>query len=153
MEEVDVDEYFADRRLQVSIFMSPTNVHVNRAPIQGEVKYSKYHPGRYLVAWHPKSSSENERTSIVVDNGNVEVMFRQIAGKVARRIVNNLEEGDIVQQGGDFGFIKFGSRMDIFLPVNTKLKVKLGDKVKGGETIIGELEEEVTDSFLHDLFE
>ena len=153
MEEVDVDEYFADRRLQVSIFMSPTNVHVNRSPIQGEVKYSKYHPGRYLVAWHPKSSHENERTSIVVDNGNVEVMFRQIAGKVARRIVNNLEEGDVVEQGWDFGFIKFGSRMDIFLPVNTKLKVKLGDKVKGGETIIGELEEEVTDSFLHDLFE
>jgi phosphatidylserine decarboxylase len=153
VEEVEVDEYFADRRLQVSIFMSPTNVHVNRSPIQGEVKYSKYHPGRYLVAWHPKSSSENERTSIVVDNGNVEVMFRQIAGKVARRIVNNLEEGDIVEQGRDFGFIKFGSRMDIFLPVNTKIKVKLGDKVKGGETIIGELEEEVTDSFLHDLFE
>lgn len=142
VEEVDVDEYFADKRLQVSIFMSPTNVHVNRSPIKGEVKYSKYHPGRYLVAWHPKSSEENERTSIVVDNGNVEVMFRQIAGKVARRIVNNLEEGDIVEQGWDFGFIKFGSRMDIFLPVNTKLKVKIGDKVKGGETILGELVEE-----------
>ena len=141
MEEVEVDEYFADKRLQVSIFMSPTNVHVNRAPIQGEVTYSKYHPGRYLVAWHPKSSAENERTSIVIDNGNFDVMMRQIAGKVARRIVNNLEEGDVVEQGLDFGFIKFGSRMDLFLPLNTKLKVKLGDKVKGGETIIGELEE------------
>ncbi|MCB0501501.1 MAG: phosphatidylserine decarboxylase family protein [Bacteroidetes bacterium] len=142
LEEVEVDEYFADKRLQVSIFMSPTNVHVNRSPIKGEVKYSKYHPGRYLVAWHPKSSEENERTSIVVDNGNFEVMFRQIAGKVARRIVNNLEEGDMVEQGWDFGFIKFGSRMDIFLPIDTKIKVKLGDKVKGGETILGELIEE-----------
>ena len=122
-------------------------MHVNRAPIQGEVKYSKYHPGRYLVAWHPKSSVENERTTIVIDNGNFDVMVRQIAGKVARRIVNNLEEGDVVEQGWDFGFIKFGSRMDLFLPVNTKLQIKLGDKVKGGETIIGELEEPKVESF------
>ncbi len=149
MEEVEVDEYFADKRLQVSIFMSPTNVHVNRVPIQGEVKYSKYHPGRYLVAWHPKSSEENERTSIVIDNGNIDIMIRQVAGKVARRIVNNLEEGDIVEQGLDFGFIKFGSRMDIFLPIGTELKVKLGDKVKGGETIIGELEEPEVETFEH----
>lgn len=155
LEEVEVDEYFADKRLQVSIFMSPTNVHVNRAPIHGEVKYSKYHPGRYLVAWHPKSSEENERTSIVIDNGNFDIMMRQIAGKVARRIVNNLEEGDMVTQGWDFGFIKFGSRVDLFLPINTKINVKLGDKVKGGETILGGLEapqvepelEEATESF------
>lgn len=151
IEEVEVDEYFADKRLQVSIFMSPTNVHVNRAPIKGEVKYSKYHEGRYLVAWHPKSSHENERTSIVIDNGNFDVMMRQIAGKVARRIVNNLEEGDIVDQGLDFGFIKFGSRVDLFLPVNTQIKVGLGEKVKGGETVIGELIEPQSESFLDTL--
>ena len=153
LEEVEVDEYFADKRLQVSIFMSPTNVHVNRAPIQGEVKYSKYHPGRYLVAWHPKSSEENERTSIVIDNGNFDIMMRQIAGKVARRIVNNLEEGDVVEQGLDFGFIKFGSRMDLFLPVDTDIKVKIGEKVKGGETIIGELIEPEPDHILENLFD
>jgi len=137
--------------------MSPTNVHVNRVPIQGEVKYSQYHPGRYLVAWHPKSSEQNERTSIVIDNGNFDVMMRQIAGKVARRIVNNLEEGDMVDQGLDFGFIKFGSRVDLFLPVNTDIKVKIGQKVKGGETIIGALEnpviedvfDTILDSILH----
>lgn len=152
VEEVEVDEYFADKRLQVSIFMSPTNVHVNRAPIQGEVKYTKYHPGRYLVAWHPKSSHENERTSIVIDNGNFDIMMRQIAGKVARRIVNNLEEGDMVAQGWDFGFIKFGSRVDLFLPIDTEIKVKIGDKVKGGKTIIGALEEpKIIESFLDSL--
>jgi phosphatidylserine decarboxylase len=142
IEETKVDEYFNDKRLQVSIFMSPTNVHVNRTPIAGEVKYSAYHPGKYLVAWHPKSSELNERTSIVIDNGNFDVMMRQIAGKLARRIVNYLEEGEEVEQGEQFGFIKFGSRVDLFLPLNTKIHVKLGQKVKGGVTVIGELSED-----------
>lgn len=141
IEEIMVDEYFNDKRLQVSIFMSPTNVHVNRTPISGEVKYSAYHPGKYLVAWHPKSSELNERTSIVIDNGNFDIMMRQIAGKLARRIVNYLEEGHEVEQGEQFGFIKFGSRVDLFLPLNTKINVKLGQKVKGGVTVIGELED------------
>jgi len=139
LEEVYEPEYFEDKRLQVSIFMSPANVHVNRNPISGEVIYSKYHPGRYLVAWHPKSSTENERTTIVIDNGDFDVMLRQIAGKVARRIVNYLEEGDEVIQGEDLGFIKFGSRVDLFLPLDTEIKVKIGQKVKGGITIIGKL--------------
>ena len=138
IEEVDVDEYFSEKKIQVSIFMSPSNVHVNRTPIGGEVKYTAYQPGKYLVAWHPKSSTENERTTIVIDNGTVEVMMRQIAGKVARRIVYNLEEGDDVKQGLDFGFIKFGSRVDLFLPLDTKINVKLGQKVKGGITVVGE---------------
>ena len=141
IEEVQMNVYFSDKRLQVSIFMSPTNVHVNRAPIAGEVKYSAYHPGKYLVAWHPKSSELNERTSIVIDNGTFDIMMRQIAGKLARRIVNYLEEGHEVEQGEQFGFIKFGSRVDLFLPLNTKVDVKLGQKVKGGVTIIGELVE------------
>lgn len=148
IEEVDVDEYFADRRLQVSIFMSPTNVHVNRNPITGEVKYSAYHPGKYLVAWHPKSSTLNEHTSIVLDNGTVDIMIRQIAGKLARRIVNYLEEGEEVEQGEQFGFIKFGSRIDLFLPLNTKINVSIGQKVKGGVTVIGELIEEVSPSII-----
>lgn len=139
IEEVYEPEYFEDKRLQISVFMSPANVHVNRAPIAGEVKYSKYHDGKYLVAWHPKSSTENERTSIVIDNGSVDVLVRQIAGKVARRIVYYLEEGDTIQQGADFGFIKFGSRVDMFLPLDTKINVQLGQKVKGGITVIGEL--------------
>ncbi|MBK6273271.1 MAG: phosphatidylserine decarboxylase family protein [Saprospirales bacterium] len=139
IEEVFEPEYFEDKRLQVSVFMSPANVHVNRAPIAGDVKYSKYHDGKYLVAWHPKSSTENERTSIVIDNGSVDVLVRQIAGKVARRIVYYLEEGDTIEQGADFGFIKFGSRVDLFLPLDTKINIKLGQKVKGGITIIGEL--------------
>lgn len=139
IEEVYEPEYFEDKRLQISVFMSPANVHVNRAPISGEVKYSKYHDGKYLVAWHPKSSTENERTSIVIDNGSVDVLVRQIAGKVARRIVYYLSEGDNIQQGADFGFIKFGSRVDMFLPLDTKVNVMLGQKVKGGITIIGEL--------------
>lgn len=139
IEEVYEPEYFEDKRLQVSIFMSPSNVHVNRTPIGGEVKYTKYHEGRYLVAWHPKSSTENERTSIVIDNGSVDVLIRQIAGKVARRIVYHLEEGDKVHQGMDFGFIKFGSRVDLFLPLDTRINVKIGQKVKGGITVIGEL--------------
>lgn len=139
IEEVQMDEYFSDKRIQVSIFMSPTNVHVNRSPISGEVKYSAYHPGKYLVAWHPKSSELNERTSIVIDNGSFDIMMRQIAGKLARRIVNYLEEGHEVSQGEQFGFIKFGSRVDLFLPLQTKIDVKLGQKVKGGVTVIGEL--------------
>ncbi|MCB0508631.1 MAG: phosphatidylserine decarboxylase family protein [Pseudomonadales bacterium] len=139
VEEVFEPEYFEDKRLQVSVFMSPANVHVNRSPIRGEVKYSKYHDGKYLVAWHPKSSTENERTSIVIDNGSVDVLVRQIAGKVARRIVYYLEEGDKIAQGADFGFIKFGSRVDMFLPLDTKINVVLGQKVKGGITVIGEL--------------
>ena len=139
IEEVYEPEYFEDKRLQISVFMSPANVHVNRAPIAGEVKYSKYHDGKYLVAWHPKSSTENERTSIVIDNGSVDVLVRQIAGKVARRIVYYLEEGDTIKQGADFGFIKFGSRVDMFLPLDTKINVQLGQKVKGGITVIGEL--------------
>lgn len=139
IEEVYEPEYFEDKRLQVSVFMSPANVHVNRAPIAGEVKYSKYHDGKYLVAWHPKSSTENERTSIVIDNGSVDVLVRQIAGKVARRIVYYLQEGDSIQQGADFGFIKFGSRVDMFLPLETNINVVLGQKVKGGITVIGEL--------------
>lgn len=145
VEEVDVDEYFSDRRLQVSIFMSPSNVHVNRNPVSGEVAYSKYHPGKYLVAWHPKSSEENERTTIVINNANADVMMRQIAGKLARRIVNYLEEGDKVEQGKDFGFIKFGSRVDLFLPVNSNIKVQMGQKVKGGITVIAELPEDDAD--------
>lgn len=139
IEEVYEPEYFEDKRLQVSVFMSPSNVHVNRAPIAGEVKYSKYHDGKYLVAWHPKSSTENERTSLVIDNGTIDVLVRQIAGKVARRIVYYLEEGDKIEQGADFGFIKFGSRVDLFLPLDTKINVHLGQKVKGGITVIGEL--------------
>ncbi len=139
IEEVYEPEYFGDKRLQVSVFMSPSNVHVNRTPIAGEVKYAKYHEGKYLVAWHPKSSTENERTSIVLDNGSVDVLIRQIAGKVARRIVYNISEGDSVEQGADFGFIKFGSRVDLFLPLDTKINIHIGQKVKGGITIIGEL--------------
>jgi phosphatidylserine decarboxylase len=137
IEETEETEYFNDRRLQVSIFMSPVNVHVNRNPISGIVSYFKYHPGKFLVAWHPKSSTENERTTVVVkkDNG-VEVLFRQIAGALARRIVWYVKEEDKVQQGEEFGFIKFGSRVDVFLPIGTKVTVNIGEKVVGGKTVI-----------------
>merc|ERR1711865_217842 len=129
--------YFRGKRIQVSIFMSPINVHVTRYALNGTVKYSKYHPGKYLVAWHPKASTENERTTIVVENKVFgEVLYRQIAGALAKRIVNYAEEGEEVIQGSDAGFIKFGSRVDIFLPLNTKLTVKIGDKVKGGVKVI-----------------
>ena len=139
IEEVEEKEYFKDKRRQVSIFMSPLNVHVTRYPISGEVKFSKYHPGKYLVAWHPKSSEENERTTVVVENNNVgKILYRQIAGALARRIVNYAKEGDQAQQGADAGFIKFGSRVDIFLPLDMKINVALNDKAKGGETIIAE---------------
>ena len=139
IEEVDEPEYFGDKRLQISIFMSPTNVHVNRNPISGTVNYFKYHPGKYLVAWHPKSSSENERATVVIGNGQTEILLRQIAGAMARRIKNYLEEGQKVIQGGEMGFIKFGSRVDIFLPLDAKVEVKLGQKVKGNKDVIANL--------------
>jgi phosphatidylserine decarboxylase len=137
VKEVEEPEYFKGRRLQVSIFMSPLNVHVTRYPVSGEVVFSKYHPGKYLVAWHPKSSTLNERTTIVIDNPTYgEVLYRQIAGAVARRIVNYAEEGQTVTQGTDAGFIKFGSRVDVFLPLETSVLVKEGQVVKGGVTLI-----------------
>lgn len=137
IEEVFEAEYFKDKRLQVSIFMSPINVHVTRYLMSGLIKYSKYHPGKYLVAWHPKSSTENERTTIVIENEIYgEVLYRQIAGALAKRIVNYAVKGTKVVQGTDAGFIKFGSRIDIYLPLNTKLNVQLNQKVKGGIDII-----------------
>lgn len=140
IEETEETEYFKDRRLQVSIFMSPINVHVNRNPISGVVSYFKYHPGKFLVAWHPKSSTDNERTTVVVKNSaNVEVLFRQIAGALARRIVWYVKENDVVTQGAEFGFIKFGSRVDLFLPLGTELSVNIGDKVVGGKTVIAKI--------------
>lgn len=140
IEETEETEYFKDRRIQVSIFMSPINVHVNRNPISGVVSYFKYHPGKFLVAWHPKSSTDNERTTIVVKNqSHVEVLFRQIAGAMARRIVWYVKENDIVTQGEEFGFIKFGSRVDLFLPLGTEVTVNIGDKVVGGKTVIAKI--------------
>ena len=140
IEEVFEKEYFKDKRLQISVFMSPLNVHVTRYPISGKVLFSKYHPGKYLVAWHPKASEENERTTVVVENATYgKVLFRQIAGAVARRIVNYAKENDDATQGADSGFIKFGSRVDFFLPLDTNIKVELNQKVKGGETVIAEL--------------
>jgi phosphatidylserine decarboxylase len=137
LENVVEEEYFKDTRMQVSIFMSPINVHVNRYPIGGRIAFAKYHPGKYLVAWHPKSSTLNERTTVVVENETMgPVLYRQIAGALARRIVMYPKEGMMVQQGADSGFIKFGSRLDIFLPADTVVDVKMGDVVKGGETII-----------------
>jgi phosphatidylserine decarboxylase len=137
IEEVEETEYFKDKRLQVSIFMSPINVHVTRYPVNGKVKFSKYHPGKYLVAWHPKASTENERTTVVVENRIFgEILYRQIAGALAKRIVNYAEEGMQVVQGTDAGFIKFGSRVDLFLPLGTQVNVKLNQKAVGGKTII-----------------
>lgn len=137
IEEVDETEYFKDKRRQISIFMTPLNVHVTRYPISGKVLLSKYHKGKYLVASHPKSSTENERTTIVVENTTVgKILYRQIAGFVARRIVNYAKENDTIVQGTDAGFIKFGSRADVFIPVDFEVKVKLGDKVRGGEQVI-----------------
>lgn len=140
IEEVTETEYFHDRRIQVSIFMSPLNVHINYNPLSGIVSYFRYHPGKYLVAWHPKSSTENERTTIVTrhDNGT-EVLFRQIAGALARRLCWYVEKDSKVTQGQEFGFIKFGSRIDIFLPLTAKINVKLDDRPTGGETVIAEL--------------
>jgi len=140
IEETDEPEFLKDRRIQLSVFMSPVNVHVNRNPISGVVKYFKYHPGKYLVAWHPKSSTENERTTIVTENSEgTQILFRQIAGALARRIVWYVKEGDVVEQGQQFGFIKFGSRVDIFLPLGTKINVELNQVVKGGRTVLAEL--------------
>lgn len=137
IEEVYEPEYFKEKRLMVSIFMSPINVHVTRYAVNGVVKYSKYHPGKYLVAWHPKASEENERTTVVINNRIYgEIMYRQIAGALARRIVNYAEEGMRVVQGKDAGFIKFGSRVDIYLPIGTEVNVKLGEKAIGAKTII-----------------
>lgn len=140
IEETTENEYFQDRRRQVSIFMSPLNVHVNRNPVSGIVRYFKYFPGKYLVAWHPKSSTENERTTVVIQMANgVEVLLRQIAGAVARRIIWYVKEGQPVQQGDEFGFIKFGSRVDVFLPLDAEVSVKIGDVTKGGVTVLAEL--------------
>lgn len=137
IEEVFEPEYFKDKRLQVSIFMSPINVHVTRYPMNGTVKYSKYHPGKYLVAWHPKASTENERTSIVIENKVFgEILYRQIAGALAKRIVNYAVEGTQVVQGEDAGFIKFGSRVDLYLPLGSNVNVKLNEVAVGGKTII-----------------
>ena len=140
VEEVFEKEYFKDQRIQVSIFMSPTNVHVTRYAISGSVVFSKYHPGKYMVAWHPKSSELNERTTVVIENKSVgQILYRQIAGAVARRIVNYAKEGDQAIQGADAGFIKFGSRVDLFLPLGTKINVLKGQIVKGGVDCIAEV--------------
>lgn len=139
IEETEEGEYLKDRRIQLSIFMSPLNVHVNRNPIGGEVKYAKYHKGKYLVAWHPKSSTENERTTVVVENENGPVLFRQIAGAVARRIRFYVKEGDQVHQGHEMGFIKFGSRVDVFLPLNAEVLVEKDQKTRGGETVLARI--------------
>ena len=141
IEEVDEIEYFNDRRLQVSVFMSPLNVHVNRYPVSGEVSYVKYHAGDYLVAWHPKSSLLNERSTVVIKAANgQEILVRQIAGAVARRIVTYPKAGDKAIQGADFGFIKFGSRVDVFLPLDAKINVELGQVSKGNQTVIATFE-------------
>ncbi|MBL7768427.1 MAG: phosphatidylserine decarboxylase family protein [Flavipsychrobacter sp.] len=139
IEEVFDEEYFHDKRLQVSIFMSPANVHVNRNPISGEVVYSKYHKGKYLVAWHPKSSTENERHSVVLKTGNTEILVKQIAGALAKRIVNYLKTGMKVKQNEELGFIKFGSRVDVLLPVGTEVNVQLNQAVKGGVDVLATL--------------
>lgn len=140
IEETEEGEYFKDRRIQVSIFMSPINVHVNRYPISGVVKFFKYHPGKFLAAWEPKSSTDNERTTVVVEHKNGrQVLFRQIAGALARRIVWYCKEGDAALQCQEMGFIKFGSRVDLYLPLDAKLKVKIGDVVKGSQSVLAEI--------------
>ncbi len=139
IEETEETEYLKSRRKQISIFMSPINVHVNRMPVAGAISYFKYHPGKYLVAWHPKSSTENERTTVVAKmNNGKEILFRQIAGALARRIKWYIKEGQQLAQGDEFGFIKFGSRVDIFLPVDAKVLVAVGEVTKGGKTVIAE---------------
>lgn len=140
IEETVENEYFQDKRKQISVFMSPVNVHVNRNPASGVIKYFKYHSGKYLVAWHPKSSTDNERTTFVLELQNgIDILVRQIAGALARRIKWYIKEGDSVKQGEEFGFIKFGSRVDIFLPLDAVVKVKIGDKTKAGRTVLAEL--------------
>jgi phosphatidylserine decarboxylase len=136
IEEVEADEYFLDKRIQVSIFMSPLNVHVNRNPVSGDVMYSQYHKGKYLVAWHPKSSTENERHTVVYKANGKELLIKQIAGALAKRIVNYLQAGQQIKQSDEMGFIKFGSRVDILLPLSAKIQVKIGENVKGGVTVI-----------------
>lgn len=136
IEETEADEYFADRRIQVSIFMSPLNVHVNRNPVSGDVLYSEYHKGKYLVAWHPKSSTQNERHTVVYRSNGKELLIKQIAGALAKRIVNYLQAGQQVKQSEEMGFIKFGSRVDVLLPLNAKVKVNIGENVQGGVTVI-----------------
>lgn len=139
IEETEEVEYLKSRRKQVSIFMSPVNVHVNLMPVAGSISYFKYHPGKYLVAWHPKSSTENERTTVVAKmNNGTEILFRQIAGALARRIKWYVKEGQKLDQGSEFGFIKFGSRVDIFIPLDAKVTVQVGDVTKGGKTVIAE---------------
>jgi phosphatidylserine decarboxylase len=140
IEEAEEAEYFKGKRLQVSIFMSPLNVHINRYPISGKVVFFKYHPGKFLAAWEPKSSTDNERTTVVVEHKNgKKILFRQIAGALARRIVWYCKEGDVAEQCEQMGFIKFGSRVDLFLPLDTKLNVKIGDVVKGSQSVIGSI--------------
>jgi phosphatidylserine decarboxylase len=140
IEEADEPEYLKGKRKQISIFMSPFNVHINRMPVAGSISYYKYHPGKYLVAWHPKSSTENERTTVVAKMSNgTEILFRQIAGALARRIKCYVQEGQQLEQGQEFGFIKFGSRVDIFLPLNATIRVNVGDKTTGGRTVIAEI--------------
>ncbi len=140
IEETEETEYLKSRRIQISIFMSPVNVHVNRMPVGGSIRYYRYHPGKYLVAWHPKSSIENERTTVVAKMKNgTEVLFRQIAGAVARRIKCYVKEGQTLEQGQEFGFIKFGSRVDIFLPLNATILIKTGQATTGGKTVLAEL--------------
>jgi phosphatidylserine decarboxylase len=139
IEEITEDEYFKDRRIQVSIFMSPLNVHVNRIPVSGKIAYQKYHAGKYLVAWHPKSSTENERNTVVIDQGQYEVLVRQIAGALARRISCYAQQGEQFQQGEELGFIKFGSRVDVFLPLDTKIKVQIDQHVRGNIDVLAEV--------------
>ncbi|MTI22462.1 phosphatidylserine decarboxylase family protein [Fulvivirga sp. RKSG066] len=140
IEETEETEYLKDKRIQISIFMSPVNVHVNRMPVKGMIEFFKYHAGKYLVAWHPKSSTENERTTVVIKTpGGVSVLMRQIAGAMARRIKWYIKEGQQLEQGQEFGFIKFGSRVDVFLPTDAKVKVNIGEKTKGGMTVLAEL--------------
>ncbi|OHX68048.1 phosphatidylserine decarboxylase family protein [Flammeovirga pacifica] len=140
IEQTNEGEFFKDERIQISIFMSPLNVHLSRNPISGIIKYFKYHPGKFLVAWHPKSSTDNERTTLVTENKNgVQVLYRQIAGALARRIRWYVNEGDTVGQGEEYGFIKFGSRIDVYLPLDAKINVELDQKTRGGETIIATL--------------
>ncbi len=140
IEETDEPEYLKSRRIQISIFMSPVNVHVNRMPVGGSIRYYRYHRGKYLVAWHPKSSTENERTTVVAKMKNgTEVLFRQIAGAAARRIKCYVKEGQTLEQGQEFGFIKFGSRVDVFLPLDATILVKIGQATTGGKTVLAEL--------------
>jgi phosphatidylserine decarboxylase len=136
IEEVQPDEFYTEKRIQLSVFMSPANVHVNRVPIAGNITYNQYHPGKYLVAWHPKSSTENERWSVVIENSKGSILLKQIAGALAKRICNYTKVGDQLTQTQEYGFIKFGSRVDLLLPLNAKIEAKLGDTVKGGVTVL-----------------